>query len=373
MRRAVSRHKLCVISADYRFAPQARLPEIFSDVKDCITFIRSSLAAQFPADAVDVSRLAVSGSSAGGYLALLAGLYTEPKPTCLVPIYPITDPLGTFFTTSQPPPSFRPYLASRDELAECLDPNGRVVANCGPLGEDVRMGMYVRMMADANLASLHGIDDEKAAAPWRVCRQVETLGLPMMYVIHGDGDESVGVEQADELVDAATGSRGKETVVYERVPGANHFLVRTSSRTTAARLRHALRWSLAGFVCGRIICSSISRGAVYMTCTCTHYTPAQMHLSVRSNILPGRWRGVRKRADVCVAYTAAGRCDEGMMAPRSSLAVRQIAHEEHADSIRGVYRRFLKCTYLCCITQSQGPNAESQQELSNSYETSFQS
>lgn len=227
MRHAVHKHSLCVLSADYRLAPQTRIPEIFSDVQDCVSFIRSSLPSHLPGNAVDPSRLAVSGSSAGGYLALLAGLYCEPKPTCLVPIYPITDPLGSFFTTSQPEPMGR-YLASHNELASCLDPNAKAVANCGPLGEDVRMHMYVRMLADASLANLLGIKrmDAADALKWRISRNVYSRGLPPMYVLHGDGDEAVGVEQADEVVGAAVGCAGdaEGRVVYERPHRENHFL-----------------------------------------------------------------------------------------------------------------------------------------------------
>ena len=79
-------------------------------------------------------RLAVSGSSAGGYLALLSGLYVEPKPNVILPIYPITDPLGWFFITPQPPAFGRPIL-SEEELAEYLDPNAEAVANCVPSGD----------------------------------------------------------------------------------------------------------------------------------------------------------------------------------------------------------------------------------------------
>jgi len=102
MRKAVQQYGLAVISADYRLAPQVGVAEILEDVKDCIYYIRTDLQGQLDQkDAVDVSRLAVSGSSAGGYLALLAGLYVDPKPNVLAPIYPITDPLGSFCTTSQ--------------------------------------------------------------------------------------------------------------------------------------------------------------------------------------------------------------------------------------------------------------------------------
>lgn len=142
MRRAVSSQDLCVISADYRFAPQATISEIASDVYDCISFIRTQLVSNIGEGVVDVDRLAVSGSSAGGYLALLAGIYCEPKPKCIIPIYPITDPLGTFFTNPQPPPMGRPAV-DRETVAPFLDSSAEQVANCK--GDDARASMYVRM------------------------------------------------------------------------------------------------------------------------------------------------------------------------------------------------------------------------------------
>lgn len=221
MRKAVQQYGFCVISADYRFAPQVGVADIFEDVKDCIAFIRNELSARLDEDVVDVSHLAVSGSSAGGYLALLAGLYVEPKPDVIAPIYPITDPLGTFFTNPQPPAMGRPSV-SKDDIAPYLDPKADVVANCGPGGGDKRTLMYIGMMEAANLADLLGIRDPETAAPWRVSRNIQKHCLPPAYILHGDSDTAVGVEQADEVVGAAIGC-GLE-VIYERPHGKDHFL-----------------------------------------------------------------------------------------------------------------------------------------------------
>lgn len=221
MRKAAQEHKLAVVSADYRFAPQVGVEDILQDVKDCITFISNELAAELDLDAVDPSRLAVSGSSAGGYLALLAGLYCDPKPQVIAPIYPITDPLGTFFTTSQPPPMGR-YRPSEEEMKPYLDPDASVVASCGPIEEDKRMHMYSYMLGAANLAKLYGVPTPEDAAPYRISRNVYKHGLPPAYFLHGDADTAVGVEQADEVVGAALGC-GVD-VVYERVHGKDHFL-----------------------------------------------------------------------------------------------------------------------------------------------------
>lgn len=207
MRRAASKHNLCVISADYRLAPQANISEIASDVYDCVKFIRTDLTSQLDEAQVDVSRLAVSGSSAGGYLALLAGINIEPKPNVIVPIYPITDPLGTFFTNPQPPPMGRPPV-ERETVAEFLDPNAAQVAN-NPKG-GARGDMYVRMsellslssmkglitdayitVQDANLAKLWHVPEGPEADLWRLSRQIYGKGSCPAYILHGDADSAV--------------------------------------------------------------------------------------------------------------------------------------------------------------------------------------
>ena len=222
MRKGVKEYGYACISADYRFAPQVGVKDILEDVNDCIKFIRNDLSKQLHDGGIDTSRLAISGSSAGGYLALLAGLYADPKPNVILPIYPITDPLGWFFTTSQPPPMGRPLL-SREELAEYLDPNASPVANNNPdPAKGKRQNMYVRMLADANLAQLYHVSDPEVAKPFRISRNIYEHCLPPTYVLHGDADTAVGVEQADEVVGAALGL--SVDVVYERVHGKNHFL-----------------------------------------------------------------------------------------------------------------------------------------------------
>lgn len=219
MRKASQKGDLAVISADYRLAPQASVQDIYEDVLACVAFVRTKLASHVGQGKIDPSRIAVSGSSAGGYLALVAGLFSEPKPSVILPIYPITDPLGTFFITRQPPPMGRP-LADASELAEFLDPKAPQVAN-NPMN-GTRSKMYVRMMHDANLARLWHVPEGEAADKFRLSRQVYGRRCCPTYVLHGDADSCVGVEQGDEIVGALLGC-GIE-VEYERPHGKDHFL-----------------------------------------------------------------------------------------------------------------------------------------------------
>ncbi|KAK3073332.1 hypothetical protein LTR53_005180 [Teratosphaeriaceae sp. CCFEE 6253] len=224
MLKAVSKDNIALVSADYRLAPQVGVADIFEDVKDCIAFIRNRLPSLAGDGVVDVSRLAVSGSSAGGYLAFLAGLYVEPKPQVILPIYPITDPLGLFFTTSQPMPFGRPP-PDVQALQPFIDPQGKLMANND--ADSKRNEMYMYMLQGANLASLLHVKpgDDK----WRVARSVYEHRLPPAYVVHGDADGAVGVDQADEVVGAMLGC-GLE-VIYERLHGIDHLFDKDESVT----------------------------------------------------------------------------------------------------------------------------------------------
>jgi dipeptidyl aminopeptidase/acylaminoacyl peptidase len=184
--------------------------------------VRTRLPSLVGERTLDVNRIAVSGNSAGGYLTLLAGLYAEPKPNVIMPLEPITDPLGQFFTTSQHiPPEY--YLATREELAEYLDTSAEPVSRSGWVPDDTRANLYVRMLKDANLAELlHFPKSHDKATKFRIARSVQEHRLPPAYFLHGDKDIDVGVDQSDEVVGAMHGC-GIE-VVYERAHGEAHYL-----------------------------------------------------------------------------------------------------------------------------------------------------
>ncbi|KAI3397263.1 hypothetical protein diail_11062 [Diaporthe ilicicola] len=221
----VTKHGYALVSADYRLCPQVSVGEVLDDVKDCLSWTATELPGKL-ADSgsskgckVDTARLAVSGSSAGGYLALLAGLYATAGPgvpKVVLPIYPITDPLGAFFTNPQPHPLGRVEKAT---LAPFLDPKAPVQTHTAR-EKDPRASFYFYMMQEAVLAQLLHIregDDTFIVAP-----QIRKRGgyLPT-FVVHGDADKFVGVEQSDEVVDALR--EVGAVVEYERPKGLDHL------------------------------------------------------------------------------------------------------------------------------------------------------
>nr|POE80944.1 non-reducing polyketide synthase andm [Quercus suber] len=220
--RGIRKYGYAFISADYRLAPQVGIAEIFDDVKDCISFIRTELYKHVDANVLDTDRLAVSGTSAGGLLALLAGLYITPKPKVVLSIYSIMDPLGGFFMTPQPLPAGIGRI-DRETVASCLDPRSGVVANSEESSDRRYLPLY--MLQAANLPELLHIrpgDDT-----FRVPKQIYAHRLPPTYIVHGDEDGAVGVEQADETVGVMLGL-GLE-VDYERLHGIKHDFDRQKS------------------------------------------------------------------------------------------------------------------------------------------------
>lgn len=110
-----------VISPNYRLAPQTPILDILSDVPELLAFVREKLNDELSGGKVEVwidtSRICLSGGSAGGYLALIAGLKMpkalgdeeiggyrgEDGIRCIAPFYPITDLIDPFWQVKTDP------------------------------------------------------------------------------------------------------------------------------------------------------------------------------------------------------------------------------------------------------------------------------
>ncbi|WOO84144.1 AB hydrolase superfamily protein [Vanrija pseudolonga] len=78
-----------VVSAAYRFLPQASFGDILTDVKDAFGWCRANLGSIVPGTSVDI--YAVGGDSAGGALACLAGHELSPRPRAILNLYGLVD------------------------------------------------------------------------------------------------------------------------------------------------------------------------------------------------------------------------------------------------------------------------------------------
>lgn len=179
---------LCV-SADYRLSPHATFPDHLVDVKRAIAWIRAEISRY----GGDPSFLVVSGGSAGGHLATLAGLTAndpEYQPgfesvdtsvQAVVPFFGVFDLLDRHHTMRNPDLSrlleTRVLKASPEEAPEIWE-SGSPIA---------------RLHADA----------------------------PPMFVVHGEHDSLIPIGHARRFV-AAAHALSHSPVLYAEIPAAQH-------------------------------------------------------------------------------------------------------------------------------------------------------
>lgn len=197
--RAVNEHGITVVSADYRIAPQTRLPGIISDARDAVAFVQSKDFTELVESRADNKKVFISGSSAGGWLALIVGsglgfkeLSVEPLPLAkeiagVIPIYPITDITDPFWTTPQRPVSYMKgrVIDGPKELGEYLDPKAPPTASSSL--DSPRSNFYHYMIQEAILQQLLLTDttvkpEDVAVAP---ALKSGKITLPPTLITHG--------------------------------------------------------------------------------------------------------------------------------------------------------------------------------------------
>ncbi|KAJ7783300.1 Alpha/Beta hydrolase protein [Mycena metata] len=227
---APAKHNICIVSADYRLAPQTRIPGILADCKAAMDFVRSPTFADATGNRVDSSKMIVSGSSAGGWLSFLAGtgvgyaacgLDLPPPVLGIAALYPISDLGDLFWTTKQHPVSYMPHVIPDEQVAPFIDPAAEKVTFSAP---DSKRGIFYHyMVQEAILESLLLDGTGIPASALAVAPQLKTgkFTVPPMYVTHGDIDDKVPCQQARDVV--AVLKEMKAEVEYEELAGVNHL------------------------------------------------------------------------------------------------------------------------------------------------------
>jgi len=168
---ALNEAGLACATVDYRLAAEAGWPAPRDDIAAAISFLRGR-AGEY---GLDAGRLGVWGESAGGHLALMAGL-SDPGVAAIVAWYPLTD------LTLLPPGAF-----DGSEQTRLLSR---------------RAAESPELMADAS-----PITHVSSASP------------PCLLV-HGDHDEALPAEHSERF-HRALSAAGVESVC-QIVPGAGH-------------------------------------------------------------------------------------------------------------------------------------------------------
>lgn len=164
-------------SIDYRLAPEAQLPQASEDVKSAIMWLKKNAAAY----RVDVSKIALIGESAGGFLVNYAGTHETPqtKVAAVVDFYGPSDYGKLALARRDHPEKFNMVTANRHAA------HGGGTHYFG-----------VETLDAAGLAKLN------AVAPIFAVHK----GMPPFLCIHGTKDDQVSYEQSTEFCAAIRGA-----------------------------------------------------------------------------------------------------------------------------------------------------------------------
>lgn len=190
-----------VVAIDYRLAPQVKLPEIVSDVRDAYDWIRSEGPTMFHADP---ARIGVVGHSAGGYLALMCGFTLAPRPRAVVSFYGYGDIAGAWY--SRPDTYYMGF--PRVERAVAVDGVGRSVTTGAPFSGPVHESRY-RFYLYCRQNGLwpkeitgHDPDlEDDWFTPYCPVRNV-TRAYPPTFLVHGSDDTDVPCAQSESMAKA---------------------------------------------------------------------------------------------------------------------------------------------------------------------------
>jgi acetyl esterase/lipase len=106
-----------IVSVDYRLAPETKLPDIIEDIEDVFDWIHEKGPELFQ---IDVSKIAVTGNSAGGYLTLTSGFRVKPRPTVLVAFYGYGDLIGDWYSTPSKHPRHKSDITEQEAWGQSV-------------------------------------------------------------------------------------------------------------------------------------------------------------------------------------------------------------------------------------------------------------
>lgn len=205
-----------VVAVDCRLAPETKLPEIISDLKDAFRWVGKQGPKLFSADP---DRIAAWGRSAGSYLALQSGVCVEPKPRVLVSFYGYGDLVGDWYT--QPDPFYcQEPRVTKEETGIRAD--GPAVTGRGAMNEQAgKYYLYCRQNGvwPLEVGGRDPIKDREFFVPFCPVLHV-TDDYPPTILLHGDKDNDVPYEQS-VMMARELNARGIEHELVT-IPGGGH-------------------------------------------------------------------------------------------------------------------------------------------------------
>jgi acetyl esterase/lipase len=182
-----------LVSLDYRLAPEAKLPEIIEDLKDGLEWVRKSGPQLFH---IDPLRLVVAGASAGGYLALMSGITSDPPPTAIVSYWGFGDVDGDW--TTKPSAAYRKGKLIDKQVA-WAGVGEQVLTSTNQKNGRGRSVFFLYLKQTGRwINAVGGMDpktDREKLTPFCPIRNLSPKYPPTLF-LHGTADKDVPVEQS---------------------------------------------------------------------------------------------------------------------------------------------------------------------------------
>lgn len=185
--------RFAIASVDYRLTPVAKFPAQIHDIKAAIRFLRAS-AARY---GLDGKRFVAAGSSAGGHLAALVGVSNG--------VQELEGTVGSYSPTSSDVQGIVSFFGAS---------NLQTI-----LAQSTPHGLSVRVPA---LELLLGGQPDARPELARLASPVAHVDSsdPPLWLIHGDQDPQMPINQSHELVGAY--KQAKLLVDFQVVHGGKH-------------------------------------------------------------------------------------------------------------------------------------------------------
>jgi len=234
---AMSAENILVVSVDYRLAPETLLPGVIEDVEDAYRWICWQGPRLF---GTDPKRVAIAGSSAGGYLTLAMGYRAHARPAALVSLWGYCDLIGPWLSEPSPHPRHQMIKATREDALRQV--SGPPIANgADRTGNTAAFYQFCRQQGFWPKA-VSGWDPHREPDrffPYMPVMNV-TPDYPPTLLIHGEKDTDVPHEESVMMADELE----KKGVEHEliSVPGGEHGLIDVDPKVVESVNRRAFEF-----------------------------------------------------------------------------------------------------------------------------------